>query len=137
MTAILWHLTSWIILEGVDGLDDMQRSMIKANHTTNLTALQGYHQKVSDSVRSFYDGVSKTSLQLDNHLQFAIELLSHVDVSMARLAKNKLLLTLFRSRARGVYVFVLCHDVFSSIIDQSGLINNYLPGQNYFRQGIV
>ena len=38
-------------LEGVDGLDDMQRIMIKANHTTNLTALQGYHQKVSDSVR--------------------------------------------------------------------------------------
>ena len=72
---------------------------------------------MSDSVRGFYDGVSKTSLQLDNHLQFAIELLSHVDGSLAGLVKNKLL-TLFRSRARGVYVFVLCHDVFPSIIDQ-------------------
>ena len=106
-------------LEGVDGLDNMQHSIIKATHTTNLTALQGYHQKVSDSVRGIYDGVSKTSLQLDNHLQFAIELLLHVDGSLAGLAKNKLL-TLFRSRARGVYVFVLCHDVFQVLLTSQG-----------------
>ena len=106
-------------LEGVDGLDDMQRSMIKANHTTNLTALQGYHQKVSNSVPGFYDGVSKTSLQLDNHLQFAIELLSHVDGSLAELAKNKLL-ALLRSRARGVYVLFYVMMFFQVLLTSQG-----------------
>ena len=40
-------------LEGVDGLDDMQKSVIRANHETNLTTLQGYHQQVSKAVRAF------------------------------------------------------------------------------------
>ena len=34
-------------LEGVDGLEDIQKSVIRANHDINLTALQGYHQQIS------------------------------------------------------------------------------------------
>ena len=34
-------------LEDVDGLEDIQKSVIRANHEINLTALQGYHQQVS------------------------------------------------------------------------------------------
>ena len=78
-------------LEGVDGLDDMQKSVIRANHETNLTALQRYYQQVSKAMRSFYDGVSSASLRLDNELQFSSELVSHVDGSLVDLARNKLL----------------------------------------------
>ena len=88
-------------LDGVTGLDEVQCSMIASNHNTNLVALHGYHARARESVRRFYDDVSKTSLQLDNHLQFTSELLSHVDGSIAGLAKTKLL-TLFKHRARGV-----------------------------------
>ena len=87
-------------LEGVQGLDEVQRSMIVANHNINLTALQDYHTKVSTAVRTLYNGVSQSSLRLDNCLQFGSELLSHVDGSLLELARNKVL-SLFKGRARG------------------------------------
>ena len=34
-------------LDGVEGIDEVQKAMIKANHTTNLTALQGYQENVA------------------------------------------------------------------------------------------
>ena len=86
--------------EGVEGLDEVQLSMLKANHDVNLRALQNFHQKMADDVHTFYKGVKDVSLNLDNNLQFTSELLSHVDGSMADLARMKLL-SIFKGRARG------------------------------------
>ena len=47
-------------------LDNMAASLVKANHETNLTALQGYHEKVSKAILNFYDGVVKSSLSIFN-----------------------------------------------------------------------
>ena len=69
-------------LEGVQGLDEIQISMIEANHKINLEALQGYHKKIGVVLKSFYDGVTKSSLALDNNLQLTSEMLSHVDGSI-------------------------------------------------------
>ena len=88
-------------LEGVDGLEDMQKSVIRANHEINLTALQGY--QVSKAVRAFYDGVSPASLRLDNERQFPSELVSYVDGPIVDLVRNKLLF-MFHNPVAGVSV---------------------------------
>ena len=64
----------------------------------DLTALQGYYTQTEAAVKKFYDGVTNSSLELDNALQFTVELLTHVDGSILGLARNKLL-TLFKKRA--------------------------------------
>ena len=87
--------------DGVHGLDEIQLSILKANHETNLTALQGFHGNIVNKVKTFYNGVKDVSLNLDNSLQFTSELLSHVDGSMAELARSKLL-SIFKGRARGI-----------------------------------
>ena len=87
-------------LAGVDGLDATQEAMIRANHATNLTALEGFHKKAVDATSSFYTGVKEASLGLDNTLQFTCENVSHIDGQMADLARSKLL-TIFRKGARG------------------------------------
>ena len=47
-------------------LDDMVASLVGANHETNLTALQGYHEKVSKAILNFYDGIVKSSVSTFN-----------------------------------------------------------------------
>ena len=55
-----------VTLDGVEGLDDMQKAMIRANNTTNLTALQGYHGNVANAVLDIYMRVD----ELDHLIQF-------------------------------------------------------------------
>ena len=88
------------LAEVVEGLDDIQASIIRANHDPNLLALQGYHEKVAKAVKAFYDGVATSSLGLDNTLQFTSALIGHVHGAMEDLARTKLL-TIFKGRARG------------------------------------
>ena len=47
-------------------LDDMVASLVGANHETNLTSLQGYHEKVSKAILNFYDGIVKSSVSTFN-----------------------------------------------------------------------
>jgi len=63
-------------LDVVEGLDDMQKAMIRANNTTNLTALQGYHGNVANTVLDIYTRVAESSLKLDYLIQFFMELCS-------------------------------------------------------------
>ena len=57
-----------LIMDPASGvtLDDMGASLVRANHKTNLTALQGYHEKVSKAILDFYDGVVKSSVSIFN-----------------------------------------------------------------------
>ena len=57
-------------LDGVEGLDSIQRGLITANNKTNLIALEGYHGKVAKAVLDFYEGVADSSLKMDNLIQF-------------------------------------------------------------------
>ena len=50
-----------------------------------------------------YDGAARASLTIDQTYQFTSELLGHVNGAMVELARNKLL-TLFKSRARGLFL---------------------------------
>ena len=57
-------------MDGVSGLDDVQRGLIAANHDTNLKALEGYHGKVAEAVSTFYMNVGGSSVKMDNLIQF-------------------------------------------------------------------
>ena len=87
-------------LDGVEGVDNVAASMIRANNDTNRQALVGYHQQMKEKFEKFYKNVSKSSLELDNNLTFGSELLGHVDGVLCDLARQKLL-SIFKGRARG------------------------------------
>ena len=57
-----------LIMDPASGvtLGDMVASLVRANHETNLTALQGYHKKVSKAILDFYDGIVKSSVSIFN-----------------------------------------------------------------------
>ena len=53
-------------LDGVLGLDELQRGLIKANHETNLVAPRGYFQRVSTEYSNLYNRTKDFSLKIDN-----------------------------------------------------------------------
>ena len=57
-------------IDGVEGLDNVQKGLIEANHKTNLVAIGGYQEGVAKKVLAFYNGVAESSLKLDNLIQF-------------------------------------------------------------------
>ena len=77
-------------LDGVEGLDDLTKGIIKANHDTNLTALAGYHANVGKAADNLYKGVKENSLKLDSQFQFYMELYGHVDGVLRDLVRAKL-----------------------------------------------
>ena len=66
------------VTDGVE-LDNMALSIIRANQETNRLALEGYHKKIKENFVTFYENVSKSSLNLDNNLTWTAELIGHVD----------------------------------------------------------
>ena len=94
--------------EGVIGLDDLSRSMIRTNHDSNLAAMVGFRETVAKQFDDFYQGVSKCSLALDNNLTSTSQLIGHVDGCLTDLARTKLL-SMFKGRARGRSFFGYSH----------------------------
>ena len=48
--------------DGVENLDSVQLTLLNANHTTNLTELQKFHEAAVKAVRNLYDGVLRVLL---------------------------------------------------------------------------
>ena len=83
-------------------MDEVQKSLVKANHDLNLKALEGYHEKAVSVGRTMYDGAAKASLHLDNLLHFTSGNVAHVDGSLGDLARSKMLSIFKSAQARGL-----------------------------------
>ena len=88
--------------DGVENLDAVSISMIRANHEVNLTAIRGFQEEVVRLFKELYGGVSEESLRLDNALQFTLSLMGHVDGCLVELVRSKLL-DLFKSHPKGEF----------------------------------
>ena len=91
--------------EGVEGLDPVTVSMIQANFQVTAQAVQGYQEQAAKLFLDLYEGAARSSLAIDNSLQFSSELFGHVDGALVELARSKLL-SLFKGRASGRLSFL-------------------------------
>ena len=74
--------------EGVDGLDDVQRGLLVANHNINVEATQGAWQKMKDFFSTFYYGIKDKVLKQDSLNQFYMDLYGHADGCLRELARS-------------------------------------------------